>query len=254
MSLLKLFSFHLIFTVSVFTLAESANEYFTTRWSRCIYSSPDLSDMVYIDSFYFNKYLFTQFNSTLGKYVGFSEYGMRNAEYWNNDTSILQGERGDVDAFCKHNAQISDSAVRSKTVKPKVKLSSVTRAGGRHPAVLMFSAYEFYPQHIKVSWLRDGKLMTSEVTSTMEMADGDWYYQIHSELEYSPKSGEKISCMVEHASFSKPMIYDWDPSPPEAERNKIAIGASGLVLGIVLAAAGLIYYKKKSAGRILVPN
>ncbi|XP_018977783.1 H-2 class II histocompatibility antigen, E-S beta chain-like [Cyprinus carpio] len=254
MSLLKLFSFLLIFTVSLFTLAESANEYFTTRWSRCIYSSPDLTDMVFIDSYYFNKYLFTQFNSTLGKNVGFSEYGMRNAEYWNNDTSFLQGQRGDVDAFCKHNAQIWDSAVRSKAVKPKVKLSSVMRAGGRHPAVLMCSAYEFYPQHIKVSWLRDGKVVTSDVTSTMEMADGDWYYQIHSELEYTPKSGEKISCMVEHASFSKPMIYDWDPSLPESERNKIAIGASGLVLGIVLAAAGLIYYKKKSAGRILVPN
>ncbi|XP_073674698.1 H-2 class II histocompatibility antigen, I-E beta chain-like isoform X2 [Garra rufa] len=254
MSLLKLFSCHLIFTVSVFTLAESANEYYRTRWSRCMYSSPDLSDMVYIDSFYFNKYLYIQFNSTLGKYVGFSEYGMRNAEFWNNDTNILQGERGDVDRFCKHNAQIWDSAIRDKVVKPNVKISSVTRAGGRHPAVLMCSAYEFYPQHIKVSWLRDGKEVTSDVTSTMEMADGDWYYQIHSELEYTPKSGEQISCMVEHASFSKPMIYDWDPSLPESERNKLAIGASGLVLGIILSAAGLIYYKKKSAGRILVPH
>ena len=94
-------------------------------------------------------------------------------------------------------------------MKPKVKLSSATRAGGDHPAVLMCSAYEFYPPHIKVSWLTDGKLMTSEMTSTMEMADGDWYYQIHSELEYTPKSGEKISCVVEHASFNKPMIYDW---------------------------------------------
>jgi len=107
------------------------------------------------------------------------------------------------------------------------------------------------------------------------MADGDWYYQIHSELEYTPKSGEKISCVVEHASFHKPMIYDWgkrrylrtvilvkylwtasfntpvyrtDPSLPESEKNKIAIGSSGLVLGIIIAAAGLIYYKKKSTG------
>ncbi|KAL0152415.1 hypothetical protein M9458_052138, partial [Cirrhinus mrigala] len=130
--------------------------------------------------------------------------------------------------------------------QPKVKLSSVTRAGGRHPAVLMCSAYEFYPPHIKVSWLRDGKPVTSEVTSTMEMADGDWYYQIHSELEYSPKSGEKISCMIEHASFNKPMIHDWDPSLLESARNKIAIGASGLVLGIIIAATGIIYFKKKS--------
>lgn len=35
---------------------------------------------------------------------------------------------------------------------------------------------------------------------------------------------------------------------PESERNKVAIGASGLVLGLVLALAGLIYYKRKANG------
>jgi len=72
--------------------------------------------MVYIDSLYFNKYLFTQFNSTLKKFVGFSEYGIRNAEYWNNG-SFLQREIADVDGFCKHNAQLWDSAVREKAGK-----------------------------------------------------------------------------------------------------------------------------------------
>ncbi|XP_048065032.1 rano class II histocompatibility antigen, A beta chain-like isoform X2 [Megalobrama amblycephala] len=245
MSLLKHLSCHLIFTLPVFIGAESANEYYLTRWARCMYSSPDLSDMVYIDNFYFNKYLYTQFNSTLGRFVGFSEYGMKNAEFWNNST-FLQHERANVDIW-RFNIRTKESAVRVKAVKPKVILSLVNQAGGRHPSMLMCSAYEFYPQHIKVSWLRDGKLMTSEVTATMEMADGDWYYQIHSELEYTPKSGEKISCMVEHASSTQPMIYDWDPSIPESEKNKIAIGASGLVLGIIIAAAGLVYYKKKLA-------
>uniref|UniRef100_A0A672S7I2 H-2 class II histocompatibility antigen, I-E beta chain-like n=1 Tax=Sinocyclocheilus grahami TaxID=75366 RepID=A0A672S7I2_SINGR len=222
----------------------SADVYYRYRMSRCIYSSSNISDMVYFDNYYFNKYLFIQFDSTLGRFVGFNEYGMKLAEFWNNGTFVHE-ERDIGDWFCKGN----DVALLD-SVKPKVKLSSVSQAGGRHPAVLMCSAYEFYPPHIKVSWLRDGKLMTSEVTSTMEKADGDWYYQIHSELEYSPKSGEKISCMVEHASFSKPMIYDWDPSLPESERNKIAIGAFGLVLGIIISAAGLIYYKKKSTDNI----
>ncbi len=73
----------------------------------------------------------------------------------------------------------------------------------------MCSAYDFYPKKIKVSWLKDGKEVTSDVTSTMELADGDWFYQIHSHLEYTPKSGEKISCVVEHASSTKPIITDW---------------------------------------------
>ncbi|XP_050972283.1 rano class II histocompatibility antigen, A beta chain-like [Labeo rohita] len=251
MSLLQYLSCHLILTLSVLTGAKSADDYYI-RQSRCIYSSPDLSDMVYIDSFYLNKFLFTQFNSTLRKFVGFSEIGMRAAEGWNNSPFLLT-ERAGADV-CKFIIKSKDTPDLIKVVQPKVKLSSVTRAGGRHPAVLMCSAYEFYPPHIKVSWLRDGKPVTSEVTSTMEMADGDWYYQIHSELEYSPKSGEKISCMVEHASFNKPMIYDWDPSLLESERNKIAIGASGLVLGIIITATGIIYFKKKSTGRILLPQ
>lgn len=44
-------------------------------------------------------------------------------------------------------------------------------------------------------------------------------------------------------------LFPSDPSLPESDRNKIAIGASGLVLGIVLSAAGFIYYKKKSSGQ-----
>ncbi|XP_039528508.1 H-2 class II histocompatibility antigen, E-S beta chain-like isoform X1 [Pimephales promelas] len=253
MSLQKLLCYHLIWTLAAFLVVESANVYYRYRLSRCIYSSSNISDMVYFNSYYFNTFLFIQFDSTLGRFVGFNEFGMKLAESWNRGP-LVHKERAVVDWYCKGNAQVFDSAICEKSVKPQVKLSSVTQAGGNHPAVLMCSAYEFYPPHIKVSWLRDGKLMTSEVTSTMEMADGDWYYQIHSELEYTPKSGEKISCVVEHASFHKPMIYDWDPSLPESERNKIAIGSSGLVLGIIIAAAGLIYYKKKSTGRILVPH
>ncbi|KAK2915749.1 hypothetical protein Q8A67_000123 [Cirrhinus molitorella] len=252
MSLPKLFGFHLILMLSSFW--GTAGGFYLYQAFDCIYSTKDYSDMVYLESHSFNKDVFLQFNSTLGKYVGFTEFGVKQAENWNNDQAIIQQQKAEVDRLCKHNAQIDDSSVTYKTVKPKVMLSSVKPASGRHPAMLLCSAYNFYPETIKVYWMRDGKVETSDVTSTMELADGDWYYQIHSELQYTPKSGEKISCVVEHASLNKPMVYEWDPSMSESDRNKIAIGASGLVLGIIIAAAGLIYYKKKSSGRILVPN
>ncbi|XP_051524694.1 H-2 class II histocompatibility antigen, E-S beta chain-like [Myxocyprinus asiaticus] len=248
----NLLCFLLILMLSVFTGGEDA--YFGGGLSRCIYSTRDYSDMVFIDAYLFNKDKVIEFNSTVGKFVGYTELGVRNAENWNNNPDIMQKWRAEVDRFCKYNAQIDDSCVRDKTVKPTVKITSAKQPHGGHQAMLMCSAYDFYPQRITVSWLKDGKPVTSDVTSTEELADGDWYYQIHSHLEYTPKSGEKISCMVDHASFNKPMIVDWDPSLPESERNKIVIGASGLVLGIVIAAAGLIYYKKKSKGRILVPH
>ncbi|KAK2898776.1 hypothetical protein Q8A67_010194 [Cirrhinus molitorella] len=75
--------------------------------------------------------------------------------------------------------------------------------------MLICSAYDFYPKHIKLTWMRDDKEVTADVTSIEELANGDWYYQIHSHLEYFPKPGEKISCVVEHASSNRPMIYHW---------------------------------------------
>uniref|UniRef100_A0AAY5EPL9 Ig-like domain-containing protein n=1 Tax=Electrophorus electricus TaxID=8005 RepID=A0AAY5EPL9_ELEEL len=208
--------------------------YYYERRSQCLYSSRDLNDMVLIDSYIFNKIEWIRFNSTVGKYVGYTKFGIYNAERWNNNTAHLQEERTNLDAFCKYNAEIYRCCVYAyvfnSAVEPRVKVMSVKQASGNHPAMLMCSVYNFYPNTIKVSWSRD-----------------DWYYQIHSHLEYTPKSGEKISCVVEHASFQKPMVYDWDPSLPESERNKVAIGASGLVLGIILSAAGFIYYKRKSS-------
>ncbi|XP_076859325.1 H-2 class II histocompatibility antigen, I-E beta chain-like [Brachyhypopomus gauderio] len=241
--------------MAVLSLFLGADAYYEYRAGECLFTSTDISNAEFIDSYYFNKILYTQFNSTVGKYVGFTEYGVKNAAFWNNNPQILQSERAELERYCKTGAEIDFNNILSKTVTPKVQLRSEQKVSGGHPAMLMCSAYDFYPKTISVSWLRDGKPVTSDVISTEELADGDWYYQIHSHLEYTPKSGEKISCVVEHASFKQPMVYDWDPSLPESERNKVAIGASGLVLGIVLSAAGFIYYKKKkSTGRILVPS
>ncbi|KAK7158411.1 hypothetical protein R3I94_004890 [Phoxinus phoxinus] len=232
-------------------LTGAADGYYNYRWTQCIYSSPDLSDMVYIEGFYFNKYPFLKFNSTVGKFVGFTEFGVRNAEMWNKDASILQQARAQVDVFCRPNAKLTEAAVYNKTVQPKVKLSSVMPGDNTHPALVMCSVYDFYPEPITVSWLQDGVVVTSDVTSTEELPNGDWLYQTHSELEYTPKAGQQISCVVEHASFSKPMIYDWDPPVPEFEFNMqllFTIETAGLVLGITIAAAGFLYYKITSAG------
>lgn len=97
----------------------------------------------------------------------------------------------------------------SLLVEPYVTLSSVKAEYSQHQLMLICSIYDFYPKKIKVTWLRDGKEITSDVTSTDELPNGNWLYQYHSNLEFTPKPGEKISCMVEHASLREPKIYNW---------------------------------------------
>uniref|UniRef100_A0A669CGM8 H-2 class II histocompatibility antigen, E-S beta chain n=1 Tax=Oreochromis niloticus TaxID=8128 RepID=A0A669CGM8_ORENI len=220
--------------------------------SRCDFNSTEPKDIKYMRSYYYNKIEVTRFDSDVRKFVGFTEFGVKKAEYWNSGAYLTQ-VKAEKETYCVPNIGIWYSNPLSKSVKPYVRLHSTTPAYSQHPAMLVCSVYDFFPKYIKVSWLRDGQEVTSDVTSTEEMADGDWYYQTHSHLEHTPRSGEKISCKVEHASLEKPLITDWDPSSdssmPESERNKLAIGASGLILGLILSLAGFIYYRRKAQGQ-----
>uniref|UniRef100_A0A8C2INM1 Ig-like domain-containing protein n=1 Tax=Cyprinus carpio TaxID=7962 RepID=A0A8C2INM1_CYPCA len=248
MTPLNLLNFQHILMLSVFT--GTANGYYFHTWKQCIYSSPDLSDMEFIEGFYFNKYPVIKFNSTVGMFEGFSDLGIKTAELWNNDTAVLQQFKASVDTYCKPNAKPYEAAIYRKKERPTVKLSSVMPGDSTHPALVKCSAYNFYPQPIKVYWLKDGVQVNSDVTSTEELPNGDWYYQIHTMLEYTPKSAEKISCVVEHASFTRPMIYDWTPPAPEFEWDiqlLFIIESAALLLGIIIAAAGYMYFKIKTS-------
>lgn len=83
--------------------------------------------MVYIDNYIYNKDVYIQFNSTVGYYVGYTEHGVYNAQRFNNDTNLLQQERAEVERFCKHNAEIYQSAIADKAGKQhKILISPVT--------------------------------------------------------------------------------------------------------------------------------
>nr|AYN72200.1 MHC class II antigen beta chain [Oreochromis niloticus] len=236
----------------------SADGFKMYMMNRCVFNSTEPKDIRYIVSYYYNKIEVNRFDSDVGKFVGFTEYGLRNAETWNNIPARLASMRAQKGTYCKSNIDVRYHKLTSKSARPTVKLHSTTPLSSHHPAMLVCSVFDFFPSKIKVSWHRDGQEVTSDVTSTEEMEDGDWYYHTHCYLEYTPRSGEKISCVVEHASLEKPLITNWDPSSssfmPKTERDKLAIGASGLLLCLILSLAGFIYYRRRARGRILVPT
>ncbi|XP_063357001.1 H-2 class II histocompatibility antigen, E-S beta chain-like [Pelmatolapia mariae] len=241
----------LYFTL-LFISIHTADGFLEYMVDRCEFNSTELQDMEYIYSHYYNKIEYIRFSSSVGEYVGVTEFGVNLAEIWNNDTKALNLMRLKIATYCYHNVDIHDRAILAKSVQPSVRIKSKTSLSGQHPAMLVCSVYDFFPSEIKVSWLRDGQEVSSDVTSTEVMPNGDWYYQAHSYLEYTPRSGEKISCVVEHASLKEPLITDWDPSTDQSiseSATLTAIGASILTLGLILLLAGLIFYRWKAQGQ-----
>ncbi|CAB1334651.1 unnamed protein product [Coregonus sp. 'balchen'] len=195
-----------------------------------IKGNQEVHDIEYIEEFHFNKVMMAWYNSTMDKWTGYTPYGLRLANSFNGDIYDHLARRAAMDILCVANADLLYGYLHNYTFEPYVRLRSVEPFNTRHSSMLVCSAYDFYPKPIRVTWLQNGQEVTSDVTSTEELANGDWTYQIHSHLEYTPTPGEKIT-------------YS---SIPESERNKMVIGACGLLLGVVFIAAGLIYYRKKS--------
>jgi len=92
----------------------SADGYYEYIMSECFYSTSDYSDMVLLQSYSFNKVVDVQYNSSLGKFVGYTEEGVKYAENWNKNQAYMQQLKAQVDTFCRPNAQIFDSNVRDK--------------------------------------------------------------------------------------------------------------------------------------------
>uniref|UniRef100_A0A8C7X1Z5 Ig-like domain-containing protein n=1 Tax=Oryzias sinensis TaxID=183150 RepID=A0A8C7X1Z5_9TELE len=155
--------------------------------NRCLFNSSDLKDIENIYSYYYNKEEFLRFSSSSGKFVGYTELGVKTAERANNDPEQMSSRRAEKETICKPNIDGDYSTILTKSVQPRVRVQSLEPSGGNHPAMLICSIYDFYPKKIKVSWLQDQEEVSSDVTSTAEMEDGDWFYQIHSYLEYTPR-------------------------------------------------------------------
>ncbi|XP_041649003.1 rano class II histocompatibility antigen, A beta chain-like [Cheilinus undulatus] len=237
------------FTLLSLLLFSRADALFGVLLMHCKFTS--LDDAEYLGQIFYNKMLWGEYNSTVGKYVGFTEKAKEIAEELNKNPAFLKEEQRNLEK-CKTHVPLALELL-SRPVEPSVRLRLTEATDSKHPHMFVCSAYGFYPKQISLKWLRNGKEVTSDVTFTEELPDGNWFYQIHSHLELTLTAEEKIACVVDHDSFQQPMIYEWDPLS-EADKTKIAAGASVLVLGMVFLGAGLIYYKKNRHGRLPVPT
>uniref|UniRef100_A0A3B4BBU9 MHC class II beta chain N-terminal domain-containing protein n=1 Tax=Periophthalmus magnuspinnatus TaxID=409849 RepID=A0A3B4BBU9_9GOBI len=142
----------------------------------CRFSAED--DVVFSAQLYYNKQLFASFNSTTEKFTGYTKEAKDIADGLNQNPRALR--------------EMKYALKTCKELIPEV-LKSVQAAG---------------------NFTENEEEVTSGVTFTDEMSNGNWLYQKHSYLEYTPTAADHISCMVEHASLRTPKLYPWGMMSP----------------------------------------
>lgn len=92
--------------------------------TRCVFNSTEVKDFEYVRSWYCNKLEFIRFDSSVGKFVGYTELGVKNAERLNKDQGQLAALRAQKETYCKHNIDIDYSSVLSKSGECAVCMTS----------------------------------------------------------------------------------------------------------------------------------
>uniref|UniRef100_A0A3Q2W3W2 MHC class II beta chain N-terminal domain-containing protein n=1 Tax=Haplochromis burtoni TaxID=8153 RepID=A0A3Q2W3W2_HAPBU len=88
-------------------------EYYTS--SRCLFNSTELRDIAYIRSYYYNRMEYVRFDSSVGKFVGYTEYGVKEAEYFNKDPAQLAAMRAQKETYCTPNIDLWYRSVLTKS-------------------------------------------------------------------------------------------------------------------------------------------
>lgn len=247
----KLFALTLtlnLFLLGSFVHLVSSDYIFGQMSGCCNYQDIEKVIFEYEMQYTYNKKLILEYNSTRGKWTGFTESSVIWAAHRNSDPEDAKLRKLEQIVLCKDSSEIIKD-LKNMITAPTLRLSSLKQFSGKNSALLLCSAYNFYPQDIVLTWLQNGQEVTSDVTSTEVLSDGELYYQIHSYLEYNPTPGEVLSCMVEHVSLSEPLVQLWDPhhSLRGPEKVKIIVGTLFLVVGLTTLVIGYVKNKKSSA-------
>lgn len=80
-----------------------------------MFNSSDLNDIEYFEIYNYNKLKLFRFSSTLDKYVGYTEFGIKQATAFNNDKDIIADVRAKKEYLCLNNIKLDYESALTKS-------------------------------------------------------------------------------------------------------------------------------------------
>ncbi|XP_054477372.1 HLA class II histocompatibility antigen, DR beta 5 chain-like [Anoplopoma fimbria] len=168
----------------------------------------DITDVVFFVKNLFNQKIITLYDSRVGKYVGFGESGMKNADHYNHQGWKMEERKRQVETLCRYNARLFRRSTLDRLVPPVIKVHPAKPIDYGKRSMLECSVVGFFPQEVRLT----------------------------------PRRGERVSCRVDHSSQRKSLEVDWDTSSLDAKHLKKTLGIMFFFIGFTAAAGGAAYY------------
>ncbi|XP_058931901.1 HLA class II histocompatibility antigen, DR alpha chain [Kogia breviceps] len=131
-------------------------------------------------------------------------------------------------------------------VPPEVTVLSNTPVELGEPNILICFINKFSPPVINVTWLQNGKPVTTGVSETVFLPRDDHLFRKFHYLSFIPSTEDVYDCKVEHWGLEEPLLKHWEyeaPTPlPETTENVVC--ALGLIVALVGIVIGTIFIIK----------
>ncbi|KAM5325021.1 HLA class II histocompatibility antigen, DR alpha chain [Glossophaga mutica] len=114
------------------------------------------------------------------------------------------------------------------------------------PNILICFIDKFSPPLINVTWLQNGKPVTTGVSETVFLPREDQLFRKFYYLPFLPSTEDVYDCKVEHWGLDEPLLKHWEfeARTPLPETTENVVCGLGLVVGLVGIIIGTIFIIK----------
>ncbi|XP_067366400.1 H-2 class II histocompatibility antigen, A-U alpha chain-like [Channa argus] len=102
----------------------------------------------------------------------------------------------------------------------------------------------FYPPSIKVTWTKNGRLVSESVSLSRYYPNNDQTFHQFSTLTFTPSEGDIYSCTVEHSALDRPTTRIWEPEYSHQSLGPDIFCGICLTLGMFEVLTGVFFFAK----------
>ncbi|XP_048376311.1 class I histocompatibility antigen, F10 alpha chain-like isoform X1 [Stegostoma tigrinum] len=174
------------------------------------------------------------------RWVASNHFAVKTAEKWNSDKAWNKYWKWQLEIELVERLKLRlhfGKEYLKRKVQPEVFISRNEPNHQDKPLTLSCLVTGFYPVDIKVTWLRNGEVV-SEIQSSGIRPNHDGTHQIQKEIEISAGDEDQYSCRIEHSSLAEAKLYQWE-NPGNGTRH-LHLEITGFVIIPLAVIVGII--------------